>query len=242
MHWIHGWGCILLLVQNKEVHNCCLHQSCSCGYTEMFGFWMAPACSCTWAIKNLHNSLDLQLCRKEIWLGILACVLQLSTQGVSLDSFEADETSEECAGEENESKRISVYITTSVYFLYLLILSSATAFSLGLRLSFHTVHFQSWDSHVYTVFWQEQSNFVSYLIHLCAPLHQALLADMSVPSTSCRYVCTHNPWPEWVINRKGLPFSSQLACSTLNLLDCCVVSFLLPVRGTDCEQGWENRF
>lgn len=43
----------------------------------------------------------------------------------SLDSFEADESSEECGGEENESKfkRLCVYITTSVCFLHLLILS-----------------------------------------------------------------------------------------------------------------------
>lgn len=56
-------------------------------------------------------------------------------------------------------------------------------------------------------------------------------------------ICLHTQlWPEQVINRKGLPFPSQLACSTLNLLDGCAVSFLLLVRYTDCEQGWENRF
>ncbi|GAB0203833.1 hypothetical protein GRJ2_002848900 [Grus japonensis] len=51
--------------------------------------------------------LDLLLCGKELWLAILACVAQLSTRGVSLVSLdsrdpmvEADETSEECNGEE----------------------------------------------------------------------------------------------------------------------------------------------
>lgn len=66
--------------------------------------------------QKLPQPTGSALCRKELWLDILQCV--------SLDSFEADETSEECGGEENESKRISVYITPSVCFPHLLILST----------------------------------------------------------------------------------------------------------------------
>ena len=44
------------------------------------------------------------------------------------------------------------------------------------------------------------------------------------------------------MNGKGLPFLGQLACSTLNLLDSFVASFLLLVRCAECEQAQENTF
>lgn len=49
-------------------------------------------------------------------------------------------------------------------------------------------------------------------------------------------------FPGWGINRKGLHFLSQVACSTPNLLDSCVASFLLLLRWTECEETQENRF
>lgn len=86
---------------------------------------MAPTCFLHKKHQNPPQPLDLLLYRKELRLDTLACVLQLSVWEVSLDSSEAAETSEEWRSEKTVSKfkRKSVYITTSVCFLHLLILS-----------------------------------------------------------------------------------------------------------------------
>lgn len=75
---------------------------------------------------------------------------------------------------------------------------------------------------------------------LYTPLNQLLLANTSALS----HYTSHTTYdvPGWGINRKVLPFFSQSAYSTPNLLDSCVASFLLLVRYTECEQAQENRF